>query len=121
MIDWYAKINATSSVASVKLRGDFTNGGAGAVSLIQTPDGKFWWFKGTDATFVRPPQQGDKQWCDDPATSSLSETLILVHPPKINRLSEIAQKTAISRCLYFGPQVFMMIGCMHHRTKSSLT
>jgi 1,4-alpha-glucan branching enzyme len=58
--DWYAIVHAASNVVGVRLKGDFTNGDTDAVSLTQTPDGKFWWFKGTDAAFARPPRHGDK-------------------------------------------------------------
>ena len=51
--DWYAIIHAASNVVGVKLKGDFTDGDSNAVSLTPTPDGKFWWFKGSDEAFVR--------------------------------------------------------------------
>jgi 1,4-alpha-glucan branching enzyme len=56
---WYAIIHTAPDVTGVKIKGDFTNGDAGAVSLIQTPDGKFWWFKGTDSSFPEAPEHGD--------------------------------------------------------------
>jgi 1,4-alpha-glucan branching enzyme len=57
---WYAIIHAKPSVTRVRLSGDFTNGESKAVDLNKTPDGKFWWFKGTDARFSRKPVAGDK-------------------------------------------------------------
>ncbi len=57
---WYAIIHAKPAVTRVRLVGDFTNGESKAVDLNKTPDGKFWWFKGTDANFARPPASGDK-------------------------------------------------------------
>ena len=58
--NWYAIFHAAAGDTEVKLYGDFTNGQAGAVSLTRTPDGKFWWFKGTDASFTRAPVHGDQ-------------------------------------------------------------
>lgn len=58
--DWYAIIHVKPAVTRVRLAGDFTNGLANAIELTRTPDGKFWWFKGTDASFARPPAAGDK-------------------------------------------------------------
>lgn len=58
--DWFAIIHAASNVIGVKLKGDFTDGDSHSISLTPTPDGKFWWFKGSDDAFVRPPQHGDK-------------------------------------------------------------
>jgi len=53
--DWYAIIHVKDGAQTVELVGDFTNG----VQLTKTPDGKFWWFKGTDADFDRAPETGD--------------------------------------------------------------
>ncbi|MBL4940449.1 MAG: alpha amylase C-terminal domain-containing protein [Colwellia sp.] len=57
--DWYVIFHAQAGDTDVKIYGDFTNGQAGAVALTRTPDGKFWWFKGTDASFALAPQHGD--------------------------------------------------------------
>lgn len=57
---WYAIIHTKPSVTRVRLAGDFTDGTAHAIDLNRTPDGKFWWFKGQDAAFARPPVAGDK-------------------------------------------------------------
>lgn len=57
---WYAIFHTRSTDTNVKLYGDFTNGQTNAVSLTRTPDGKFWWFKGTDSSFSRAPQHGDE-------------------------------------------------------------
>ncbi len=56
---WYVIFHAAAGDHNVKLYGDFTNGEEDAIKLTPTPDGKFWWFKGTDASFARPPQHGD--------------------------------------------------------------
>lgn len=58
--DWYAIIHVRPSITRVRLTGDFTDGAAAAVDLTRTPDGTFWWFKGTDAAFTRPPVAGDR-------------------------------------------------------------
>ena len=57
--DWYVIFHAAPSDTNVKIQGDFTNGVTNAVSLTRTPDGKFWWLKGNDATFSRAPKHGD--------------------------------------------------------------
>lgn len=57
---WYAILHVRPSVTRVRLAGDFTDGTAAAVDLTRTPDGKFWWFKGTDADFSRAPVAGDR-------------------------------------------------------------
>lgn len=57
--DWYVIFHAAEADSDVKLEGDFTNGATNAIALTRTPDGKFWWFKGTDASFSRAPQHGD--------------------------------------------------------------
>ncbi len=57
--DWYVIFHAAPGDTNVKIQGDFTNGATNAVSLTRTPDGKFWWFKGTDASFASTPQHGD--------------------------------------------------------------
>src|SRR6478752_6373477 len=56
--DWYAIIHVKPAVTRVRLAGDFTNEASNAIELTRTPDGKFWWFKGTDASFSRPPVAG---------------------------------------------------------------
>jgi 1,4-alpha-glucan branching enzyme len=56
---WYAIFHTKSTDTNVKLYGDFTNGQTNAISMTRTPDGKFWWFKGTDSSFTRPPAHGD--------------------------------------------------------------
>jgi len=58
--NWYVIFHAAAGDTNVKLYGDFTNGQTNAVSLTRTPDGKFWWFKGTDASFTRAPVHGDQ-------------------------------------------------------------
>jgi len=57
---WYAIIHVKPSASRVRLAGEFTDWDAGAVDLTRTPDGKFWWFKGTDSSFLRPPKAGDR-------------------------------------------------------------
>ena len=57
--DWYVIFHAANGDSEVKLQGDFTNGATNAVTLTQTPDGQFWWFKGTDSSFSRAPVHGD--------------------------------------------------------------
>ncbi|WP_440903847.1 alpha-amylase family glycosyl hydrolase [Catenovulum sp. SX2] len=57
--NWIVVFHAAENDQNVKLFGDFTNGETGAVSLTQTPDGKFWWFKGSDEFFARSPLHGD--------------------------------------------------------------
>lgn len=56
---WYVIFHAAPGDTNVKLYGEFTNGQVGAINLTRTPDGKFWWFKGTDESFSRPPIHGD--------------------------------------------------------------
>jgi len=58
--NWYVIFHAAAGDTDVKIYGDFTNGQTGAVALTRTPDGKFWWFKGTDASFTRAPIHGDE-------------------------------------------------------------
>ncbi|MFT4925014.1 MAG: 1,4-alpha-glucan branching enzyme [Phenylobacterium sp.] len=58
--DWYVIFHGAAGDTDVKLQGDFTNGTSNALSLTRTPDGLFWWFKGTDASFSRAPLHGDK-------------------------------------------------------------
>lgn len=58
--DWYAIIHVKPTVTRVRLAGDFTNSATNAIELTQTPDGKFWWFRGTDASFAAAPKAGDK-------------------------------------------------------------
>jgi 1,4-alpha-glucan branching enzyme len=76
--DWFAIIHVRPNVTAVRLAGDFTDWKEHAVDLAKTPDGKFWWFKGSDSDFVRPPASGDKykfilneganeKWFQDPA------------------------------------------------------
>lgn len=76
--DWIAIIHTKPSVKSVRLAGDFTDWKDHAVELTKTPDGNFWWFKGNDTSFMRPPLAGDKykfilktdqdeRFCQDPA------------------------------------------------------
>jgi len=76
--DWFAVIHVNPTVSRVRLAGEFTDWKDQAVDLTRTPDGKFWWFKGTDIAFVRPPVAGDKykfilqegnheRWTQDPA------------------------------------------------------
>lgn len=57
--NWYIIFHAASGDTNVQLYGDFTNGETNAINLTRTPDGKFWWFKGTDASFSQPPAHGD--------------------------------------------------------------
>lgn len=58
--NWYVIFHAGPNDTNVKIEGDFTNGSSNAISLTRTPDGKFWWFKGTDASFSQAPAHGDK-------------------------------------------------------------
>ena len=58
--DWYAIIHVRPNVTAVRLAGDFTDWKDHAVALTKTPDGMFWWFKGADEVFQRPPVAGDK-------------------------------------------------------------
>ncbi|MEA3291116.1 MAG: alpha-amylase family glycosyl hydrolase, partial [Pseudomonadota bacterium] len=57
---WYAILHVEPSVTRVRLEGDFTDGLDHAVELTRTPDGRFWWHQGTDASFTRSPQAGDR-------------------------------------------------------------
>ncbi|WP_440905259.1 alpha-amylase family glycosyl hydrolase [Catenovulum sp. SX2] len=57
---WYAIFHAQANDTNVKLYGAFTGWEGGAVALTPTPDGKFWWFKGTDSSFANAPQHGDE-------------------------------------------------------------
>ena len=58
--NWYVIFHALSTDTNVQIYGDFTNGETNAINLTRTPDGKFWWFKGTDISFTRPPIHGDE-------------------------------------------------------------
>jgi 1,4-alpha-glucan branching enzyme len=76
---WYAVMHVKPSVTRVRLAGDFTNWATDAIDLTRTPDGKFWWFKGTAGSFPRAPAAGDTYkfilnegesedwWVQDPA------------------------------------------------------
>ncbi len=57
--DWYVIFHAAPGDEQVELYGDFTNGETHAVPLTPTPDGHFWWFKGSDQSFSRAPAHGD--------------------------------------------------------------
>ena len=57
---WYAILHVEPSVTRVRLEGDFTDRLSHAVDLTRTPDGRYWWHKGTDASFIRPPKAGDR-------------------------------------------------------------
>jgi 1,4-alpha-glucan branching enzyme len=85
--DWYAIIHVRPGVTSVRLAGDFTDWQDAAVELTGTPDSKFWWFKGTDSAFTRPPAAGDKykfildfagnqQWFQDPAARRVENSAL---------------------------------------------
>jgi len=86
--DWYAIIHVKPSVTKVRLAGDFTNWKDDAIDLNKTPDGKFWWFKGTDASFTRAPLAGDKykfilnegagpdEWRQDPAARRVENSAL---------------------------------------------
>jgi 1,4-alpha-glucan branching enzyme len=56
---WYAILHTRPGVTGVRLSADFTDGDTRAVELTPTPDGKFWWFKGSAARFARSPRAGD--------------------------------------------------------------
>lgn len=58
--NWYVIFHAAPGDSQVQIYGDFTNGETNPVNLTRTPDGKFWWFKGNDASFSRAPQHGDE-------------------------------------------------------------
>ena len=58
--DWYAILHTKPTVTRARLVGEFTNWKEHAVELNQTPDDKFWWFKGTCSNFRRTPESGDK-------------------------------------------------------------
>jgi 1,4-alpha-glucan branching enzyme len=76
---WYAIIHVKPNVTRVRLAGDFTAWDEEAIELTRTPDGKFWWFKGKDASFKEAPAAGDRykfilnvgsgpdRWHQDPA------------------------------------------------------
>lgn len=91
---WYAIIHARPGVTRTRLAGDFTQWETQAIDLTSTPDGKFWWFKGTAASFAEPPTAGDKYkflltgqdgadtWTQDPAarrveSSDLSQNSVV--------------------------------------------
>lgn len=57
---WYVIFHAQPGDSNVKIYGDFTNGETNSVALTRTPDGQFWWFKGTDSSFTTAPQHGDQ-------------------------------------------------------------
>lgn len=58
--NWYIIFHTKPDDTNVQLYGDFTNGQTSPINLTRTPDGKFWWFKGTDASFSRAPAHGDE-------------------------------------------------------------
>lgn len=85
--NWYAIIHVRPGVTSVRLAGDFTDWQDAAVELTRTPDSKFWWFKGTDSSFTRPPAAGDRykfildfagdpQWFQDPAARRVENSAL---------------------------------------------
>jgi 1,4-alpha-glucan branching enzyme len=57
--NWYVIFHAAAGDTNVRIQGDFTNGSNNSIALERTPDGKFWWFKGTDSSFSRAPVTGD--------------------------------------------------------------
>ncbi|MER2490384.1 carbohydrate-binding module family 20 domain-containing protein [Catenovulum sediminis] len=57
---WYVIFHAAAGDSNVSIYGDFTQGESGAIPLTKTPDGHFWWFKGTDQSFAQVPQHGDE-------------------------------------------------------------
>ena len=57
---WYAIVHTRPEITRVRLAGDFTDNLAGALDLTRTPDGKFWWWKGTAGSFARAPRAGDR-------------------------------------------------------------
>jgi 1,4-alpha-glucan branching enzyme len=57
---WYAIIHAKSGTIRLRLVGDFTDWDNHPIELTETPDHKFWWFKGRDAAFFNAPKAGDK-------------------------------------------------------------
>jgi len=84
---WLVIFHAAPGDSDVKIYGDFTRGQSGAVPLTRTPDGNFWWLKGADSTFSRPPVHGDHyrfqlrrggqlRTFQDPATRWVSDTNI---------------------------------------------
>lgn len=86
--DWYAIIHVKPNVTRVRLAGEFTNWESNAIDLTKTPDGKFWWFKGTDASFGRAPIAGDEYrfilnegdseniWRQDPAARRVKSSVL---------------------------------------------
>jgi 1,4-alpha-glucan branching enzyme len=58
--NWYAIIHVKPTVTRVRLAGEFTDWESNAIDLTKTPDGKFWWLKITDESFLRAPIAGDK-------------------------------------------------------------
>jgi 1,4-alpha-glucan branching enzyme len=58
--DWYAIIHAKPGTKRIRLVGDFTGWDQQPIQLTRTPDEKFWWFKGGDTKFSRPPHAGDR-------------------------------------------------------------
>jgi 1,4-alpha-glucan branching enzyme len=56
---WYAILHTRPDIRRVRLVADFTDGSAAAFDLTPTPDGKFWWLKGRQTDFTRPPSAGD--------------------------------------------------------------
>ncbi len=57
---WYVIFHAKATVEEVRLVGDFAPTVATGIPLNRTPDGQFWWFKGTNANFATVPKHGDK-------------------------------------------------------------
>jgi len=54
---WYVIFHAAAMDQNVRLQADFIEG---SLPLTRTPDGKFWWFKGSVSDFARAPQHGDE-------------------------------------------------------------
>ena len=85
---WYAIIHVKPSVTRVRLAGDFTDWEQKAVDLNKTPDGKFWWFKGTDQSLPTPPTVGQRYqfilnegdgpnlWRQDPAARQVENSAL---------------------------------------------
>lgn len=85
---WYAIFHAKPSVTRVRLAGDFTDWKENGIELTKAPDGKFWWFRGVDASFTRAPAAGDKYkfilnegsgdnwWVQDPAARRVENSAL---------------------------------------------
>lgn len=113
--NWYAIIIAPINIVHFSLAGDVSNWEENAIDLERTTDKKFWWFKGTDPSFMQPPNQvdrykfiltntaGEDLWVQDPAvrrvenSASNSHSLYIQTTLRYSHLSPSHIQAAMER------------------------